>query len=125
MTLEEKRASRAKANKKWRAAHPEQMRAIKRANYHAHPERNRVNRLLKAGLSPAQYDAMLVTQEGHCGACPATTPGGKGAWHVDHDHKTGKIRGLLCHHCNTALGLVKDNPATLFALIHYLLRITG
>lgn len=40
--------------------------------------------------------------------------------HIDHDHATGKIRGLLCQGCNTALGYVKDNPLILRALALYL-----
>ena len=40
--------------------------------------------------------------------------------HVDHDHETGKIRGLLCHACNIVLGLVKDDPDRLRLLANYL-----
>lgn len=39
---------------------------------------------------------------------------------VDHCHETGKIRGLLCHNCNRALGLLKDSTSSLAAAIHYL-----
>lgn len=39
---------------------------------------------------------------------------------VDHDHRTGKIRGLLCHHCNTAIGKFKDNENYLLAAANYL-----
>lgn len=58
----------------------------------------------KYGLTPEQYDAMLAAQGGHCAICPATEPGGAGKmFHVDHDHRTGRVRGLLCHACNTVL----------------------
>ncbi len=39
---------------------------------------------------------------------------------IDHCHNTGIVRGLLCSHCNTALGLLKDNPSTLKNLLKYL-----
>ena len=43
---------------------------------------------------------------------------------VDHDHKTGKVRGLLCHNCNRALGLLKDSTEYLENCISYLKRVT-
>lgn len=39
---------------------------------------------------------------------------------VDHDHATGKVRGLLCHNCNRALGLLHDNPVTINNALEYL-----
>jgi hypothetical protein len=74
----------------------------------------------KYGLSQEQYDAMLVTQGGQCALCRADAPGGKGSWHVDHCHTTGRVRGLLCHHCNLGLGNFRDNPVVLAAAIEYL-----
>ncbi len=74
------------------------------------------------GLTYAQRDAMLASQGGRCAnpGCRAIEPAGKGYWHTDHDHKTGKVRGILCHHCNLALGNVKDSPERLRGLIAYL-----
>ncbi len=55
----------------------------------------------KYGKSAAWYDAQLAAQGGHCAICPATEPGGgRKNFCIDHDHSTGKVRGLLCHHCN-------------------------
>lgn len=53
------------------------------------------------GVTDEQYDAMLAAQDGHCALCPSK-PGTR-RLHVDHDHRTGKIRALLCHRCNRAL----------------------
>lgn len=76
----------------------------------------------KFNLSLDQYDSMLANQNGICKTCGTDKPGGnKGVYfHVDHCHATGKVRGLLCSSCNTALGLVKDNIETLKKLIEYL-----
>lgn len=63
------------------------------------------------GLPPAEM-AVIGTA---CAACDSTEK-----LHVDHDHTTGKVRGLLCHGCNIALGMAKDNPRTLRNLASYL-----
>jgi len=54
-------------------------------------------------LSWEDYQKMLDI--GQCGLCGGMTPGGKGTWHIDHSHKTGIVRGLLCHNCNLWLGV--------------------
>ena len=75
----------------------------------------------KYGIPISDYDEMLSDQQGQCAICKSTDP--KGRWNrfcVDHDHVTGKVRGLLCDHCNRALGLLGDNIASLEAAIRYL-----
>lgn len=47
------------------------------------------------------YDALLAQQDGHCAICPSTPKTRR--LHVDHDHKTLRVRGLLCHRCNRTL----------------------
>jgi hypothetical protein len=67
------------------------------------------------GLTAAQYEAMLSAQRGRCAACwnaPAA--------HVDHDHVTGRVRGLLCSSCNQALGNARDDIDVLRRLVNYL-----
>lgn len=65
---------------------------------------------------------------GGCEICHSPYPkkkttGGKEAnWSVDHDHKTGKVRGILCHPCNTALGMAQDSPHILRRMADYLER---
>lgn len=76
----------------------------------------------KYGITLAERNAMLVAQGGHCAICPATEPGGRGEFHVDHDHNTGRVRGLLCHSCNTAIGLLGEDPKRLGAVLEYLKR---
>ena len=71
-------------------------------------------------MKPAEFDALLDSQGGRCAICRTETAGGKGGWHVDHDHATGRIRGLLCHGCNIALGYFRDDPDRLRAAMAYL-----
>lgn len=72
------------------------------------------------GLEHGGYERMLEEQEHRCAICQTTTPGGKGVFHLDHDHVTKKIRGLLCQSCNYGLGNFKDSPALLQEAIIYL-----
>ena len=72
------------------------------------------------GISLQTYDKMLEKQGGGCMICGVKIPGGKGRFHVDHDHQTNKIRGLLCCHCNRLLGAAKDNIEILAGAIMYL-----
>ena len=61
---------------------------------------------------------MYVLQNGCCKICKQPTAYNKIC--VDHDHKTNKVRGLLCTHCNTLLGMAKDNLQILVNAIEYL-----
>ena len=72
------------------------------------------------GLTVATYDRLLAAPNGRCAVCATDKPMGQGRrFHVDHDHQTRKIRGLLCHHCNTGLGAFRDDPALLAKAIAY------
>jgi hypothetical protein len=84
---------------------------------------NLTQRLKQLGIPVEQYEAMLKKQNGLCAVCKKRRPcnrGGSDMLNVDHCHKTGKIRGLLCGHCNRVLGLVEDSPKLLEALAAYL-----
>lgn len=71
------------------------------------------------GITAAQYDEMLTAQNGVCAIC-ARPPLNK-PLNVDHDHKTGLVRGLLCWNCNQrVLGAARDNAALLRAAADYL-----
>ncbi len=70
----------------------------------------------KYGLDRAGYDQLLTNQSGLCAICRRPTL----AFDVDHDHKTGAVRGLLCHTCNIGLGSFKDNVEYLANAIRYL-----
>ena len=79
----------------------------------------------KYGISLEEYKEMLTNQGGKCAICEVTennTTGDRKDWNfaVDHDHKTGKVRGLLCNNCNRALGLFKDSANLLGEAKKYL-----
>lgn len=79
--------------------------------------------LKQYNLTLETYDALLNKQGGVCAICSTDDPRGQskaGRFYVDHNHKTGEVRGLLCHDCNTALGLFKDNPNLLYLANKYL-----
>lgn len=72
------------------------------------------------GIDLATYHKMLAEQNHQCKICSAHQDTLKRAMCVDHDHKTGKVRGLLCDTCNRSLGLLKDNIDTLMKAVKYL-----
>lgn len=67
------------------------------------------------GLTVAQLRLFRAKHGNQCGICSAIT-----FLYVDHDHVTGKLRGLLCPSCNTAIGLFKESPALFAAAVKYL-----
>jgi len=69
----------------------------------------------------AEYNALLEIQGGVCAICGSDDPktGGR-SFAVDHDHVTGKVRGLLCSPCNRALGGFNDDPVRLQRAVDYL-----
>lgn len=70
------------------------------------------------GISEAEYDVMFERQHGLCAICGK--PGRARGLHVDHDHETGAVRGLLCHPCNSGMGMLGDDPKLLASAIEYL-----
>lgn len=70
----------------------------------------------KYGLSIAEYERLASEQAGACLICLATPDG---RLHVDHDHGTGEVRGLLCGPCNTAIGLLGDDASRMERAAQY------
>ena len=64
---------------------------------------------------------MLEQQDGKCAICKSEDSKGK-RFSVDHNHKTGEVRGLLCNPCNVAIGLLKDSPEVIDSAKEYLLK---
>ena len=82
----------------------------------------------KFGIGEEDYQILFDKQDGKCAICGSDSPrgrkNGKGGevknFFVDHCHETGKVRGLLCNHCNRGLGLLGDNLLTLKSAVSYL-----
>lgn len=136
--------------KQYRQTHKEQGREQKRRDYYKHREQRLIDSKLytkehpeirqktlikyrkrrkeeialankkwllksKYGLTEEQYETKKKLQGQRCAICNQVKN-----LCVDHNHKTGRIRGLLCHNCNTALGFLKENTDYLFNAIRYL-----
>jgi hypothetical protein len=104
----EHREKRKLYQRKWREKnrerHNELARESHQRNKHKHVEQARARHLKYTyGITEADYEAMLSRQGGACHICKTTDTGKWKYLHVDHDHVTGKVRGLLCVRCNTKL----------------------
>lgn len=78
------------------------------------------NRKTKRGFTPELYEQRLIDQNYACAICGKHVSESKTALAADHDHITGKPRGLLCTQCNVMLGFAKDDPSILAKAILYL-----
>lgn len=72
------------------------------------------------GLTKEQYLKMFEEQKGQCAICPTKQSEHRTKLNIDHCHKTGKVRGLLCHKCNILLGKANDDAEILRKAIRYL-----
>lgn len=94
---------RAAQNKKFRAANPTYEQDRKRKH--------------KYGVTPTDFQMMLDSQSGGCAICkkPVDRSG-----HLDHCHRTGKVRGILCSNCNRGIGHMQECPTILMSAIEYI-----
>lgn len=75
----------------------------------------------KYGITQEEYLELLKEQDFKCGICGTQEPGGRHSnWHIDHDHSSGKVRGLLCWLCNSGLGKFKDSIEIIDRAANYL-----
>lgn len=77
------------------------------------------SRNYKYGVTKEFLVDLYTRQKGQCAIC-GTVPTTERGLHVDHCHKTGAVRGLLCHSCNTGIGALRDDPDTLLKALNYL-----
>ena len=105
--------------KQWRKREPElRKEQVKKESGKSYTQ----NKHLKAlyGITYIEYNKMFTEQNGCCAICGIHQSKLKKRLFVDHNHSTGKIRKLLCHHCNAMLGMAKENTTTLLNAIDYL-----
>lgn len=109
--------------KEWYEKNKEGQKAKCRQRYHngdkiQHAETVWRNKLIREfGITQDQYELMLSEQHGVCKICGQKD---NRRLAVDHCHQTGNVRGLLCRHCNTAIGLFDDDPSLLRKAANYL-----
>lgn len=111
------RPCRNKRSKNWYLNNREQFNAHQMRYYRENPDkyrrRMRMGKLKKYGMTLEAYDRLFEKQGGVCAICQkpeAVVWYGKSTLAVDHDHTTGKTRGLLCFRCNTVLGKIGEDP---------------
>jgi hypothetical protein len=114
-------AYNAEVQRKWREAHPGYQTEWTRKNKGRYKESQR-NRILQKlyGITIEQYNQLFLEQEGKCKICQRHQSEFKRRFAVDHCHTTNKVRGLLCHHCNKALGHFFEDISTMESAILYL-----
>jgi hypothetical protein len=102
---------------KWAKANPERRKEIQRAHGRVHDRRHQLH--AKYDMSLEDYQQEFEKQGGVCKICRKPEPKHR-PLHIDHDHKTGEFRGLLCGNCNRALGLFHDEVEVLANAVIYL-----
>lgn len=114
------REERIESARKWRLENREYYRQWqakhRRDNLDMYREKSRKN-LYK--MAPGEYERVLFCQAEGCAICGEGVGEGK-QFAVDHDHETGRIRGLLCHRCNLGIGYFRDYPSLLRSAAFYL-----
>lgn len=108
------KSCKAAAAKRWRDANPHKAKERYWSNPLGERERHLVR---KYGVTQADYDRMFEAQDGGCAICGKKQTR---AFDVDHCHKTGRVRGLLCTSCNRMIGHAGDNPESLRRAADYL-----
>jgi hypothetical protein len=108
------------ATAKYRMENPEVYRKASSKYWNKSSKAKRHNAWLKRyGLTKEEYETMFNNQNGLCLICKKQCSSGQNL-SVDHCHKTGRIRGLLCKKCNSALGMLEDNIEYFQTAILYL-----
>lgn len=74
----------------------------------------------KFGITVLDYKKIYAEQHGNCAICGKSQSNQKQRMCIDHSHKTGKVRGLLCTHCNKGLGMFEDSIDVLLSAVSYL-----
>lgn len=113
---------RSEYNRKWRADNADRVRQKDRERHgRDRSKRLDANKRRKYGLAQGQLDALRVSSV-VCAICggSGSDKGRNRGLHIDHDHTTGKVRGMLCGECNIGIGKFRDDAGLLAKAIWYL-----
>jgi hypothetical protein len=120
-TPEEKKAAKLEVSRAWQKAHTAQVLEKNRKWKAAHPDKvrayNHKHRLKRRYGITDGCDQLLATQGGVCAVC-----GRERLLEVDHNHTTGKVRGMLCRRCNMGLGCFEDDAILLRKAVDFIDR---
>ena len=105
---EKNRERRRVSHRAWRAKNIEKVKRVAQKHHYK-----------KYGLTVAEYEALVVSQNGLCALC-RTKP--KHKLYVDHDHETNKRRALLCQRCNIFIGHLETTPVPVLKALAYIKR---
>ena len=103
---------------KWREKNREKIRAYAHEWHLANPEMVLNLSVKKYGLTAKEYARLLANQGGVCAICGERPA--KYRLNVDHNHKTGAVRALICHSCNRGIGYLRDSPEVLRKAANYI-----
>ena len=109
-------------NKEYYLNHKEKLKTKHKEYYNKHKEEFKKYHLKnRYSLSISKFNNLLLAQNMKCAICkePLDLQNPHNV-NIDHDHKTGKIRGILCNKCNVAIGLLRDNPEYAYSAFIYL-----
>jgi hypothetical protein len=111
----------------WKKKYPDRIKELNKKSLQKVPKEIQQDRYLKKtyGITLEQYNKLLVEQNYSCYICQKSITEFKKRLAVDHNHKTGEIRGLLCMWCNKALGLFHDKIGHFYRASLHLQRKTG
>ena len=116
--LEHARKYSKEYHQKHKKEHKKYYKKYSKEYYKTHIEKRR---MYKYGISNTDFNNLLFAQNNRCAICKEPldlqTPY---AVHIDHDHKRGKVRGILCRKCNLAIGQLRDNPEYAYNAFIYL-----
>ncbi len=116
----------AERSKKWRSENRERVNFLNKRSRDNNPEaqkiRNRRYILKQYGLTEDDYVELCEKQSYRCAVCSVHANDINCSLSVDHNHDTGKVRGLLCRKCNQGIGLLQDSPDILRLALNYLER---
>lgn len=116
---EKNREERILKQREWSLNNKEKISKAKAIYRIRHPELSREWTLKKHGLTMDDFNNMILNQKNRCGICYKSFAK-RSEVKIDHNHTTGMVRGLLCNHCNTALGFTLDDIEILKSMILYL-----
>ena len=118
----EKTARWRKENAEYVRAYDREYQARRRLDPNYRAQRSEAEMVRKYGMTMADFEALLAKQGGVCAICEGPPNGPGKRFHVDHCHNSNAVRGLLCGRCNTAIGLLGDDPERAEKVAAYLRR---